>query len=315
MFGNVLSDNVFRFRQVPLGAKCDRVDCVERRQLEYFLAIVEHGGVTRAATRLHVAQPTISAALRTLEKELGGQLFERGKGRFILTQAGKSLVGPARRILSDFDAATDSVQDVLGLSGGRLSISTVPAIGFGWLTQVLAEFRRSHPAVQLSVVSDIDSQAIADCVADGTHDIGLIVEATVGVGVEGIDVGSQELKALLPPSTAPRDAPINLHELATMDLITMRNSTSRRWLEKELGKLGLRPNVAVELSSSDSIVPLVTIGAGYALWWTPMDNGACVLQSIEPSLSRPMRLLRREGQPSPAVGAFLLAVDRVMGNA
>ncbi|OZF35291.1 hypothetical protein CH294_11635 [Rhodococcus sp. 14-2483-1-1] len=287
---------------------------MERRQLEYFLAIVEYGGVTRAATRLHVAQPTISAALRSLEKELGGQLFERGPGRFLLTQAGASLIGPARRVLRDFDLAADSVQDVLGLSGGRISIATVPAIGFGWLTKVLAEFRRLYPAVQVSVDSDIDSQAIADGVADGSHDVGLTVESTVNAGIDGVEVGTQELKALLPPGTPQQEAPIALRDLVSMDLITMHSSTSRRWLETQLGLVGLRPSIAVELSSSDSIVPLVTTGAGYALWWTPMDNGACVLHTIEPSLTRPIRLLRREGKPAPTIEAFLRAVDVVVGT-
>lgn len=285
---------------------------MERRQLEYFLAIVEYGGVTRAAMRLHVAQPTISAALRSLEKELGGQLFERGPGRFLLTEAGAALIGPARRVLRDFDVAADSVQDVLGLSGGRISIATVPAIGFGWLTKVLAEFRRLYPAVQVSVDSDIDSQAIADGVADGSHDVGLTVDSTVSIGIEGVEVGTQELKALLPPGTDRLGAPLELGELASMDLITMHSSTSRRWLERELSALGLRPNVVVELSSSDSIVPLVTAGAGFALWWTPMDNGTCVLHTIEPSLTRPIRLLRREGTPSPTIAAFLRAVDSVV---
>ncbi len=282
---------------------------MERRQLEYFLAIVEYGGVTRAATRLHVAQPTISAALRSLEKELGGQLFERGPGRFLLTQAGEALIGPARRVLRDFDVAADSVKDVLGLSGGRLSIATVPAIGFGWLTKVLAEFRILYPMVQVSVDSDIDSQAIADSVADGSHDVGLTVESTVSVGIEGVEVGTQELGALLPPGTERPEAPIELGELASMDLITMHSSTSRRWFERELSALGLRPNIVVELSSSDTIVPLVTAGAGFALWWTPMDTGTCVLHAIEPSLTRPIRLLRRQGTPAPTTGAFLRAVD------
>ena len=264
--------------------------------------------------RLHVAQPTISAALRSLEKELGGQLFERGPGRFLLTEAGASLIGPARRVLRDFDVAADSVQDVLGLSGGRISIATVPAIGFGWLTKVLAEFRRLYPAVQVSVDSDIDSQAIADGVADGSHDVGLTVDSTVSIGIEGVEVGTQELKALLPPGTDRLEASLELGELASMDLITMHSSTSRRWLERELSALGLRPNVVVELSSSDSIVPLVTAGAGFALWWTPMDNGTCVLHTIEPSLTRPIRLLRREGTPSPTIAALLRAVDSVVGG-
>nr|WP_296780064.1 LysR family transcriptional regulator [Rhodococcus sp. (in: high G+C Gram-positive bacteria)] len=288
---------------------------MERRQLEYFLAIIEHGGVTRAAARLHVAQPTISAAIRSLEKELGGQLFERARGRFLLTSAGRALVGPAGRVLREFDYASDGVKEVLGLTGGRLNIGCIPAVGVGWLTGVIARFRAVNKGIRISVYTDTDSQTISEGVREGAFDIGLVVEDTVGAGLVGEGLGTQELRALLPPGTDLGDEPITIEELAGMDLITMHDSAARRWLENQLGQRGIEPTVKVELSSSDSMIPLVTAGAGYALWWAPMDTGSCVLQPIEPSLTRPITLLRREGYPSPTIAAFLAVVGRMVSPA
>ncbi|MGH3631406.1 MAG: LysR family transcriptional regulator, partial [Sciscionella sp.] len=74
---------------------------MERRQLEYFLAVVDHGGFTAAATELHVAQPSLSHSIKTLERELGAELFHRLPRGVRLTSAGEALVAHARRVLRD----------------------------------------------------------------------------------------------------------------------------------------------------------------------------------------------------------------------
>src|SRR5438067_1431237 len=72
---------------------------MELRQLEYVLGIVDHGGFTRAASALHISQPALSQAVRTLEKEIGVDLFVRTGRRVSLTPAGEAFVGPARQAL------------------------------------------------------------------------------------------------------------------------------------------------------------------------------------------------------------------------
>jgi LysR family nitrogen assimilation transcriptional regulator len=72
-------------------------------RLRYFLTIAEEGSVTRAATRLHVAQPSLSQALRAFERELGVQLCHRVGRGLRLSQAGEALIGPARQILRATD--------------------------------------------------------------------------------------------------------------------------------------------------------------------------------------------------------------------
>src|SRR3984957_15463966 len=74
---------------------------MEVRQVEYFLAVVEHRGINGAATALGVTQPTVSQAIREFERGLGAELFHRlGRG-MVLSAAGRSIVGPARQILRD----------------------------------------------------------------------------------------------------------------------------------------------------------------------------------------------------------------------
>ena len=72
---------------------------MDDRWLSYFLTVVDEGSVTRAARRLHVAQPSLSQALRTLESELGAELFHRFGRGLRLSPAGEALIGPARQVV------------------------------------------------------------------------------------------------------------------------------------------------------------------------------------------------------------------------
>src|SRR5262249_20962619 len=82
---------------------------VELRAIEYSAAVVDHGGFTRAAAALGVAQPSLSEGVQRLERELETTLFERSGRTVRLTVAGDALLGPARQLLRDRDAALDAV--------------------------------------------------------------------------------------------------------------------------------------------------------------------------------------------------------------
>lgn len=285
---------------------------VDRRQLEYFLAVVEHGGITRASTHLHITQPTISTSLRKLEAELGGLLFERAGAGLVLTAAGRALLEPAGQVLRDFDVAAQSVRGALGLRDGRLDLCAVPAVGAGWLPAVIAAFRRDHPRVAVSVVSELDDVRIADEVRSGRYHLGLAVSAVEDAGLVSARVGEQELQAIFPPGAPGPGTPVTVEELLELDLITVQRnrSTSRRWFEAEVRRRGLRMPPLIEMGSIDGVLPLVTEGIGYALWWTPMSPsmlGGCVVRPVRPGLRRDIHLLRRSGPLPPATRAFMQA--------
>src|SRR2546429_2987960 len=85
---------------------------MDLRRLRLFLAVVDHGGMTRAAEVEHVAQPSVSQAIRELETELGTPLFHRVGRRVVLTAAGEALVGPARQALRDVETGRAAVEAV-----------------------------------------------------------------------------------------------------------------------------------------------------------------------------------------------------------
>jgi LysR family carnitine catabolism transcriptional activator len=123
---------------------------MDRRHLEYFLAIAESGSFTRAAAILNIAQPSLSHTILMLERELGAQLFERlGRG-VKLTSAGQALLGPARRTLGSFQLATSAVRSIADSGFGRLSVITNTLWAIEPLVQIIGEFRQLHPAVQFT---------------------------------------------------------------------------------------------------------------------------------------------------------------------
>jgi hypothetical protein len=123
---------------------------VELRQLEHFVVTAEERHFTRAARRLHIVQSGLSASIRALERELGAPLFVRSTRRVELTEAGRALLGEARRTLAAAQAARDAVADVQGLLRGRLAVGTMqilpPAVD---LLGTLGRFHAQHPDVEL----------------------------------------------------------------------------------------------------------------------------------------------------------------------
>lgn len=102
---------------------------MDARQLEYFLAIVDHDGFGRAALHLHVAQPSLSQAIANLEREIGVPLFHRiGRG-VVLSTAGSELIGPARQVLRDLRTARATMDSVKGLRRGIVELVTMPSPG------------------------------------------------------------------------------------------------------------------------------------------------------------------------------------------
>lgn len=102
---------------------------MELRHLEYFIAVAEERHFTRAAERMRVAQSGLSASIRTLERELGADLFIRSTRRVELTEAGRALLIEAHRTLASVDAARDAVAAVQGLLRGTVSVGTEQCLG------------------------------------------------------------------------------------------------------------------------------------------------------------------------------------------
>src|SRR5271168_3178022 len=127
---------------------------VQLHQLAYVLAVAEEKSFTQAATRLHLAQPSLSRQVRLLEHELGVVLFNRGPGqnRVTLTPDGAALLPFMQRVLADVSATGAEARALSGMARGRLAVGATPSLVTSVLAPALVTFHASHPGIDLSVV-------------------------------------------------------------------------------------------------------------------------------------------------------------------
>src|SRR6202161_1888025 len=149
---------------------------MQLHQLTYALAVAEERHFTRAADRLHLAQPSLSRQVRLLERELGVLLFHRGPGQSLVTPTadGEALLPFIRRVLADVEATRAEARALTGMERGRLSIGATPSLITQVLAPALVEFHTSHPGIELSVV-EAGSRQLVRQLASGEVDLALVV--------------------------------------------------------------------------------------------------------------------------------------------
>jgi DNA-binding transcriptional LysR family regulator len=148
---------------------------MELRHLTHFVAVAEEGSFTRASERLHIVQSAVSASIRSLERELGVQLFERTTQRVQLTDAGQVLLPEARRTLAAAASARDAIDEVRGGVRGTVRLGTMQALRIIDVPRLLADFHRNHPLVELRVRhAGGGSAQLADHVRHGALDIAIL---------------------------------------------------------------------------------------------------------------------------------------------
>src|SRR5688500_1226945 len=109
---------------------------MEIRQLQHAVAVVDEGGLTAAADAVGITQPALSQSIATLERELGLQLFVRGR-QVVLTPAGEAFLGPARQVLRAAAAVRDAAAEMTELRAGRLDLVALPTLAVDPLTELL----------------------------------------------------------------------------------------------------------------------------------------------------------------------------------
>jgi DNA-binding transcriptional LysR family regulator len=283
---------------------------MDERRVRYFLAVVDEGSVTRAAERLHVAQPSLSQALRAFESELGVQLFHRVGRGLRLSTAGDALIGPARQILRAIDEARQATTGVLELRAGTLEIAALATLAVDPMAGMIGRFRARYPGVEVRVLEPESADQVSALVREGACELGAAHLPLPRDQLIAHPLGKQELQFVLPPDTPADERPLGARELARTPLVVSPPGTSTRMLlEQGLAAVGVTPRIAVQTASREAIIPLVLAGAGAALLPAPLAAEArrrgATVRSARPPITRSVGLIHRQGPLSPAAGAFL----------
>jgi DNA-binding transcriptional LysR family regulator len=285
---------------------------MELRQFEYFVAVAEEAGFTRAAARLHVAQPGVSAQIRQLERELGQPLFDRSGRTVRLTEAGEAVLPYARAALAAVEGARRAVDELTGLLRGHVTIGTIDWIRSLDLPGMLAEFHCDHPNVEITVVQH-DAVTLADALRDGRVDLAFLsLGSEPPDGVTTRIVLEQHLFAAVARDHAlARRSSLRLQALADEDLISLPKGTGlRAVLDEACAAAGLSPRIAFEAGEPPVLAQLAAHGLGVAVLpesaARALPDGLHAMPIVRPRLTGRIALgWRTEGPRSPAARALI----------
>lgn len=286
---------------------------MDTRKLRYFLAVVDCNGFNRAADELLIAQPSLSQTIASLERDLGVPLFHRIGRRAVLSEAGKELVGPARQVMRDLDAARSAVDALRGLRSGTLDIMTMPSPGIEPLTSMIAGFVELNPSMRLNVEAAFTPEEVIEAVRSGHSELGLAgSHGPIRVpGITVLELEQQALILLVNPQADTFGAGDVVHReaLSGHRLIASQRGSLMRWLVDDALAQGVEVEIVVEVAHRTSILPMVLAGVGHAVMpssWTATANrsGLRTLQ-IEPVSRLDVALLSRTKDLTPAALSFL----------
>ena len=282
-------------------------------QLSYFVAVAEERQFTRAASRVSVAQPAVSAQIRRLERELGERLFHRDRRGVRLTRAGEALLPHARAALAAAERGRDTIASLRGLLHGRLRIGVAGPVDRR-LAETLGDFHRTHPAIEV-VLSNEHNEPLLGAVADGDIDA-----AVIGAGAHPLPPAVRARVVAVEPIVfaARRGHPLShrktiaLRDLREHPIITLtRGSGLRAVLENACRDAGFAPRIIAETDELSSLVELAAEGLGVAIVPRSAVDQADVaaVRITRPRLDRRTALAWNQATISPAGRAFLTLAD------
>lgn len=228
--------------------------------LEIFRTVVEAGGVTRAAERLHRVQSNVTTRIRQLEQSLGVELFLRDGKRMVLTPAGQTLFDYARRILQLSDEARQAVQPAH--PQGRLRIASMESTAASRLPNVLAAYHQAWPDVELELITLPTRQAL-DALRRFEVDCAFVSEPVGDAELVSHPAFEEELVIIASAQHPPIHSPDDL-ERPTL-LAFMAGCNYRARFEQWYGQSGHAPGRVIQLGSYHAIVTCAAAGIGVAI--------------------------------------------------
>jgi DNA-binding transcriptional LysR family regulator len=239
---------------------------MELRQLEYLVTVADERNFTRAAEKLLVSQPGVSAQIRRLERELGQDLLDRSERSVRLTEVGAAVLPHARAALAAVDAVGLTVAELTGLLRGRVAVGTVTSHNVN-LPGMLAEFNRSHPLVEITL-SEASTDQLIDDLRTGRLDAAIVsVGSASPAGVDLQVIVDQPIVAAV-----SHDHELAAHTVISLDalrgrpLISLPRGTGlRARLEEGCRAAGFTPRIAFEASAPEVLAELAAYGLGAAI--------------------------------------------------
>jgi DNA-binding transcriptional LysR family regulator len=237
-------------------------------KLEVFCRVVELGGVTRAAERLYVAQPAVSAHIRSLEDRLGVKLFDRVGHGLRLTETGQHVYRWASEIAARSNQMEREIDALADGSTGSVTIAASMSAGNYILANILATFAVRHPEARITMLAT-DPQQAADLTQAGLCDFALIITDELGTDSDlaTTRLRDEEFVLVAGSDGEPAEDTVSLEELVDLPFVCPPAGTLRRRMEdRQFWKIGISSRKSViELGHPEAMKTAAQQGLGVAM--------------------------------------------------
>jgi len=242
---------------------------MEFRQLQYAIQIANERNFSRAAEKLHIAQPSLSQQLSKLEKELGVLLFKRSTNSVELTHAGDVFVKKAQQIVDMADQLRREMEDIADMRKGRLVVGSLPMTGAHVLPHVLPVFRETYPNIEIVLIEETTRQ-LEQLTASGGTDVSLLSLPLIEPSLAYLPVIEEGICLAVPPDhplahPQYRDKEISVGLLKDEPFVLLKKGQGFRLIAHDLcAAAGFDPRVVFESANIDTVQSLVAAGMGVA---------------------------------------------------
>jgi LysR family transcriptional regulator, carnitine catabolism transcriptional activator len=291
------------------------------RQVATFVCLAETQSFRRAAERLRLSQPAVSAHIRELERQVGVPLVHRTTRHVSLTNEGKAFAARARRALDELEIASQDLRELAAVQRGRVVVACIVPMMATVVPTVIKRVKELYPALEIEI-RDVLSAQLDALITSGEADFG------IGPRPSGTQVTFTRLDRDDFVAAVPQDHPlagreeISLKELAEYPIITTtRNTNARTVLERALHELHQTVQPAFELVHHLSVGKMVEAGLGVTLLPRSavgsLSSARIVTVELKPPrIFRELGLItRREYQFSPAAQAFVTVLKQFFAKA
>jgi LysR family cyn operon transcriptional activator len=234
---------------------------MELRQLDCFIATCEELHFTRASVKMGITQPSLSHQIKTLEDELGVQLFDRIGKKIAITEAGKILYNQSKLALSNLSNAKEQIEELMQMERGTLSIGALPGELSQLVSSILLDFHNKYPKVRIRVFGVED---IVTRILQNELDLAITI---LPIGDDRIDTIPLYQERFYFVATkehpyADRKA-INFNEILHVPIVMFPEThRCRQLIDMTCSSAGLKLDPLIETSSIDSLFGLVRSGGG-----------------------------------------------------
>jgi len=242
---------------------------IDLRQLRQFIAVAEELHFHRAAERLNMSQPPLTATVRRLEEEIGAELLERGNRVIRLTPAGKALLEHARRTVEQADLAVTAARDAAAGRTGILRLTYVGSAMYGRLAETVRNFRRGFPKVRLEL-KEATTAAQVTALREGVSDLAVLVPPLPDdTGLQMSEFDEDRFAIALPAAHSLADeADVALSDLADEPFVMWPAAEGRGFHHQVIqlcATAGFVPQVVQEAHQMHGVLALVAVEIGVSV--------------------------------------------------